>query len=110
MDVVSLPTLAEDLLGQARTSHARRAAATLHPITGGRLRQTLVALSAGTEMADHESPGEASLQVLSGSVALTWSGDRLVLAAGAIAPIPAQRHGVEALEDSVFLLTVALGG
>lgn len=110
MDVVSLPTLANDLLGQARTSHAGRAAATLHPITGGRLRQTLVALSAGTEMADHESPGEASLQVLSGSVALTWSGDRLELAAGAIAPIPGQRHGVEALEDSVFLLTVALGG
>jgi quercetin dioxygenase-like cupin family protein len=108
MDVVSLPGLTEDLLAQAREAHSGRAATTLHPVVGGKLRQTAIALTAGTTMADHESPGEATLHVLSGAVALVWSGDRLHLGAGQIAPIPPQRHGVEATEDAVVLLTVAL--
>lgn len=109
MDVVSLTGLAEDLLSQAREAHSGRAAATLHPVVGGRLRQTVIALRAGAALADHESPaGEATLQVVTGSVALTWSGDRLDLGAGDVAPIPPQRHGLAAAEDSVVLLTVAL--
>lgn len=108
MERTSLPGLAEDLIEQAREAHAGRAATTLHPVHGGKLRQTVIAMTGGTQLADHESPGEATLHVLQGSVRLTWSGDELELSAGEIAPIPPQRHGLEAVGDAVVLLTVAL--
>ena len=58
-------------------------------------------------MDEHESPGESTLQVLLGRVRLTnaqmhWDGtvgDHIV--------VPQSRHGLQALEDSVVLLTVA---
>jgi quercetin dioxygenase-like cupin family protein len=108
MDRTSLIALADDLLAQAREAHAGRAASTLHPFDDGRIRQTVIAMTAGTALSDHESPGEATLQVLRGDVRLTWAGDALDLAAGDFAPIPPQRHGLEAAGDAVVLLTVAL--
>jgi quercetin dioxygenase-like cupin family protein len=67
----------------------------------------MVALTAGSALADHDSPGEATLQVLHGRVRLTspetsWDGapgDHLV--------IPPTRHGLQAVEDCVVLLTVS---
>jgi len=108
MERTSLTSLADDLLGQAAEAHAGRAAATLHPFGDGRLRQTVIAMTSGTALADHESPGEATLQVLRGDVRLTWSGDSLDLTAGDIAPIPPQRHGLDAVGEAVVLLTVRL--
>lgn len=108
MERTSLPALADDLLAQAREAHAGRAASTLHPFADGQLRQTVIALTAGTSLSDHESPGEATLQVLRGDVRLTWSGDDLELTAGDIAAIPPQRHGLDATADAVVLLTVRL--
>jgi quercetin dioxygenase-like cupin family protein len=62
---------------------------------------------AGTGLDEHESPGEATLHVLSGRVRLTagdvsWEGRT-----GDLLVIPAERHAVSALEDATFLLTVA---
>ena len=107
MDKISLTAVARQELAAAHRSENGRAA---HTVYGGHqhtLRQTLVALTAGTSLADHDSPGEATLQVLQGRVELTapntsWdgtTGDHLV--------IPASRHGLHAVEDSVVLLTVA---
>jgi quercetin dioxygenase-like cupin family protein len=107
MDKISLTALARQQLAAAHRSESGRAA---HTVYGGHqhtLRQTLVALTAGAALADHDSPGEATLQVLQGRVELTapntsWDGtpgDHLV--------IPASRHGLLAVEDSVVLLTVA---
>ena len=104
---VDLTELAERLLADAGGHTAQRAAHTLpHPVDG--LRQTVIALRAGQQLADHESPGPASLQVLRGAVRLV-SGDRTdLLRAQQIGPIPDARHSLHADEDSVVLLSVAL--
>jgi quercetin dioxygenase-like cupin family protein len=107
MDKVSLTVLARQHLAAAHDAHSGRSA---HTVYGGHqhtLRQTLIALVSGTSLDDHESPGEATLQVLHGHVRLTspdtsWdgrAGDHLV--------IPSSRHGLHAVDDSVVLLTVA---
>jgi quercetin dioxygenase-like cupin family protein len=105
--VIDLPTAAEALLADARAARAGRAGRTLSPGAGVPLKQALLALTEGTVLADHESPDEATLQVLTGHVHLT-ADDRIIeLTTGKWTPIPPLRHGVEALEDSVLLITVA---
>jgi len=102
----NLGELQEKLLDQARESSSRRAATTVY---GGRdaiLRQTAMALLDEAELPEHDSPPEATLQVLSGHLRLTGQGRSWELAAGDIIPIPPERHAVLAREDSVFLLTV----
>ncbi len=110
MESDNLSRLGDELLDQARGAHSGRAAHTLH---GGRehaLRQTLIALAAGHDLAEHDSPGEATLQVVSGRIdfhtadGATWEG-----AAGDLLTIPLQRHSVAALADSVLLLTAVTG-
>ena len=108
MHAASLHALAEEHLEAARTADAGRSAHTTYGGQEHRLRQTLIALVAGRRLGEHESPGEATLQVLRGSVRLhagdqTWDGR-----AGAHVVIPPARHDLEALEDAVVRLTVAL--
>ena len=71
------------------------------------LRQTVVALRKGSEMAEHENPGEATLQVLSGRVVLKGSETSWEGRDNDIIVIPDERHSLEALVDSAVLLTVA---
>lgn len=107
MNKVSLDAIARERLAEAGASSSGRSAET---IVGGHekvLRQTLLALRAGSDLTEHENPGEATVHVLRGRVTLSagqvsWdgrSGDLLV--------VPAERHSLHALEDSVILLTVA---
>jgi len=106
MNKVSLTALARQHLDTARSSSSGRSA---HTVYGGHeysLRQTLIALTAGSDLDEHESPGEATLQVLHGRVRLTnekahWEGS-----AGDHIVIPDSRHALHALEDSAVLLTV----
>jgi quercetin dioxygenase-like cupin family protein len=105
--LVDLAALAAELLKTAASAPARRAAHTLvHPVDG--LRQTVIALLAGTDLGEHESPGPASLQVIRGRVRLVAGNGGVSLDAGEIAPVPMQRHGLHADEDSVVLLSVAV--
>ena len=107
MEAISLPTLVQEHLTIARTASSGRSS---HTVVGGhdhRLRQTLIALAAGQELAEHESPGEATIHVLAGAVQLTTTTDSALLAAGDVAVIPDERHGLHALEDCAVLLTVA---
>jgi quercetin dioxygenase-like cupin family protein len=79
-------------------------------VYGGRehdLRQTLIALKAGAVLGEHEAPGEATLQVMEGQVVLRADSDEWEAGAGDHLVIPPQRHDLEALADSVVLLTVA---
>jgi quercetin dioxygenase-like cupin family protein len=104
----SLTALADEHLEAAREAHSGRSAFTVH---GGRehpLRQTLVALAAGHALSEHESPGEATLQVLRGTVTLTTSDGTWRGSAGDHLTIPRERHDLAAEDDSVVLLTVAL--
>lgn len=106
----SLTDLVDEHLSKARESTAGRSA---HTVYGGHersLRQTLIALVTDARLDDHESPGDATLQVLAGRVALTWGEDRQEGGVGDLMPIPEVRHALEAIEDSVVLLTVAKRG
>ncbi|GAA3213039.1 cupin [Actinocorallia longicatena] len=74
-------------------------------LTQGPLRQTVIALTAGSRLEDHNAPPAASLQVLTGRVLLTASSGDQELTTAQIHPIPQERHGLTALEDSAVLLT-----
>jgi quercetin dioxygenase-like cupin family protein len=71
------------------------------------LRQTVIGMTRGARLAEHENPGEATVHVLHGRVRLTagelsWEGRQ-----GDLIIVPDSRHSLEALEDSAVLLTVA---
>jgi quercetin dioxygenase-like cupin family protein len=112
MDPISLDAAADEHLAKARQSPQGRSS---HTVVGGHdrvLRQTVVALKAGEELAEHESPGEATLLVLSGRVSLGGTSGEQELGPHQLALIPDERHHLSAHEDSVVLLTVAkaMGG
>ena len=104
--VVSLAGLATKLLREAREHSSRRASRTI--VSGTSQRATLIALTQGTELAEHDSPPAATLQVISGSVRLHSGEHRWLLEAGDMVPIPPTRHALAADTDAVVLLTVAL--
>lgn len=73
-------------------------------INDGPLRQTVIALTQGTELAEHNSPPAASIQVIRGAVSVTGE-EPTVIESGTIEALTHFRHAVAAIEDSVFLLT-----
>jgi quercetin dioxygenase-like cupin family protein len=104
----SVPSLVEEHLATARRASSGRSAATLYGGQQHRLRQTLVALTAGRRLDEHENPGEATLQVLAGRVRLTAGAAAAEAVAGDLLVIPDDRHALEALEDCAVLLTIAM--
>ena len=104
---LSLDAVAREQLKIARAATSGRSAETVYGGHERVLRQTLMALTAGTNMAEHENPGEATLLVVLGRVQLSSGNDLWVGRAGDLIVIPPARHSVEALEDSAVLLTVA---
>lgn len=73
-------------------------------VNDGPLRQTVIALTAGTELAEHNSPPAASIQVIRGALRVTGE-EPTVIEGGGIEALTHFRHAVEAIEDTVFLLT-----
>jgi quercetin dioxygenase-like cupin family protein len=103
----SLTALSRHQLEIARTASSGRSA---HTVYGGHersLRQTMIALRAGSNLDEHENPGESTVQVLSGRVTLVAGGDKWNGSPGDLLFMPDRRHALEAVEDSVVLLTVA---
>lgn len=105
---VHLDRLAAELRAQAGSASSGRAARNLLPGVKG-LSQTLLALAADAVLADHTTPGPATLQVLVGAVEVTTDQASTRLRAGEWGRIPSARHGLHAERDSVCLLTVAIG-
>jgi len=104
----SLTALADEHLAVARATRNGRSAHTVHGGHEHALRQTLITLTAGAGLAEHNSPGEATLQVLRGRVRLTAGADSVEAATGDLLVIPPERHSLDAIDDSAVLLTVAL--
>lgn len=107
MNKTSLTALVREQLETARAASSGRSA---HTVYGGHehsLRQTLIALTGGSELTEHETNGEATLQVLQGRVRLTQDTTNWEGSAGDHIVVPKSRHGLQALEDSAVLLTVS---
>lgn len=108
MDTSSLTALSTEHLMIAREASSGRSA---HTVYGGHehvLRQTLIAMAAGRRLDEHENPGEATVQVLTGKVRLSAGDTSEEGSAGELLAVPDERHALEAIEDSVVLLTVAM--
>jgi quercetin dioxygenase-like cupin family protein len=107
MEKLSLDVIAAEQARRASASASGRSAETVYGGHGHALRQTVLALTAGSSLHEHENPGEATLQVLRGRVRLTagevaWEGR-----AGDLLVVPGTRHALEAVDDSAILLTVS---
>lgn len=112
MQKLSLDALARELLSRATdngTSGAAGGSRAAQTVVGGHektLRQTVSALAKDAALAEHASPGEATLYVLRGRVTLaagteSWEGRE-----GDLVIIPDAPHSLTALAHSAVLLTV----
>lgn len=109
MQAENLTAVADAHVAAARENRTGRSTQTLVGGQGRMLRQAVMALAAGQGLGEHESPKEATLQVLLGRVRLTAGEDAWEGAAGDHLIIPDVRHDLVALEDAAVLLTVLTG-
>ena len=107
MQKSSLTALAREQLELARASSSGRSASTVYGGHEHVLRQTVIALASGHKLDDHANPGEATVHVLLGRVTLEAGTDAWSGRTGDLLIVPETVHALEALEDSVVLLTVA---
>lgn len=108
MQKLSLDALARELLGRA-TENGAAAARAAQTVVGGHekaLRQTVIALTKDAALAEHTSPGEASVYVLRGRVSLAAGAESWEGRDGDLLLVPDSPHSLTALTDSVVLLTV----
>lgn len=106
-DMVVLSELADSLIADLRNHPAGRTARTI--LSGTAMRAVVIALKQDSELAEHDSPRAATLQVIRGKVTLAAGPKDWTVYPGQLVPIPPQRHSVLAHADSAILLTVALG-
>jgi quercetin dioxygenase-like cupin family protein len=107
MQKLSLDARVREHLERAAASSTGRSAETVYGGHEHTLRQTLIALRAGTTLAEHENPGEATVLVLRGRVRLHSGDEAWEGMAGDLLLVPPARHSLQALEDTAALLTVA---
>ncbi|MFD1718761.1 cupin [Georgenia deserti] len=88
----------------ARADERGRSAELL--VHDGPLRQTIIALTAGTEIGEHNVPDAASIHVLHGRVRVPEDGE---LEAGSLWAMRGLRTAVVAVDDAAFLLTAVTG-
>jgi quercetin dioxygenase-like cupin family protein len=112
MQKLSLDALARELLSRVTdngTSAAAKGSRAAQTVVGGHekaLRQTVIALAKDAALAEHASPGEASLYVLRGRVTLTAGAESWEGRDGDLLLIPDAPHSLTAHADSAVLLTV----
>lgn len=110
MQKLSLEALAREHLAKAAAAPAGRSSSTVYGGHEHVLRQTMIALTAGQSIAEHNSPGEATVYVVRGRIRLSAGKDTWDGRTGNLIAVPDQPHSLEAVEDSAVLLTVAKTG
>jgi quercetin dioxygenase-like cupin family protein len=98
-----LTALADDHLSAARAAAHGRSAELL--IREDPLRLSVIALTEGSALEEHNAPVAATLQVIRGRVRLTAVSGDVTLGEGEVHAIPQERHGLTALTDAAVLLT-----
>lgn len=106
MQKTSLTALARQELEAARRAPSGRSARTVYGGHEHALRQTLIAVRADRVLADYENPGEATVHVLAGRVVLHAGADSWSGWVGDLIIVPPGVQSLEAVDDSVVLLTV----
>jgi len=107
MQKISIEALARQQLGAAATASSGRAADTVYGGHEKVLRQTVIGMTRGTVLGEHENPGEATIYVIAGRVRLCVGEDSWQARAGDLLIVPDARHSLEAEEDAAVLFTVA---
>jgi quercetin dioxygenase-like cupin family protein len=107
MQKFSLDAIVREQASRAAAAPAGRSAETVYGGHEHALRQTVLALTAGSSLTEHENPGEATIQVLRGRVRLTAGQQAWEGRSGDLLVVPDSRHALEAIEDSAILLTVS---
>ena len=110
MNKLSLSVTAREQSRKAAAQSSGRAAVTVYGGHDHSLRQTVIALSAGSSLTEHENPGEATVHVLTGRVRLDGSATSWEGSPGDLLVVPPERHSLTALEESAVLLTVVKPG
>ena len=108
MEKIPFEELVVEQLEKATSAPSGRSSQTLYGGHEHRLRQTIIALSKGEGLDEHASPGEATLLVLQGRVTFNVGSDSIDLEKGDYFIIPPELHSVDAVDDSVILLSVSL--
>lgn len=106
MQKVSLTALARTELASAKTASSGRSSKTVYGGHERLLRQTVIAMRAGETLAEHNSPGEATVHVLHGRIVLQAGPDSWSGWTGDLITVPDRPHSIEAVEDSTLLFTV----
>lgn len=107
MQKLSLQALARQQLTSAATASSGRSARTVYGGHEHVLRQTIIALTAGSSLSEHDNPGDATIMVLSGRVRLSVGTDSWDGREGDLLLIPSARHSLLAVADATVLLSAA---
>lgn len=107
MHKLSLQATARELTAQAANSANGRGARTVYGGHEAVLRQTVIAMTTGTVLAEHENPGDATVLVLSGRFRLVSGADSWEGRQHDLLLVPHARHSLDCLENGAVLLSVA---
>ena len=108
VQVFDLNGEAERLRGEKEWREGGRNAITLRK--GGGLNVVLLVMRSGDKLDEHGGPGPISVVVREGSIRFTTPDGSVEAGRGAMLTCDAGvRHAVEALEDAVCVLTIAVG-
>jgi quercetin dioxygenase-like cupin family protein len=97
MQKISLAAEARQQLDRAAAAGGGHTAATADGGHEKVLRQTVIGMSQGARLAEHESPGEATIHVLHGRVRMIAGGQSWQARTADLLIVPHTRHSLEAL-------------
>jgi len=105
---LDLHAAADELLAEAEKLNAGRSGRTMTPGQGSALKQTLLALTAGQKLQEHVAPGPITLLGIRGTCLFTRGDEAVTLTDGMWVACPDGPHALEAITDTVVLITVAV--